>query len=289
MFKTVGIFGKYNDKSVQQPISELAEHLESRKIKVKIGNTTAEEIASALPQELIDKDMLPGIDLAVVIGGDGTLLHVARHLAENDVPIIGINLGRLGFLTDIALNNMIKEIDAILDGDYGIEKRLMLQVTVKRDKEVLLDQIALNDVVIGRHAMEKLIEWHSYVDDEFLTAARSDGVIVSTPTGSTAYSLSAGGPILHPKLDVLTMVPISPQALSNRPIVLPADCTIKFTLVDTLTEAAHVSIDGLIGTQLRGDETVCIQKSESTVSLVHTENYDYFAMLRAKLGWGVSR
>ena len=286
MFKTIGIFGKYNDKSVQQPVSDLANHLESRNIKVKIGDTTAEEIASALPQQLLEKDMLPGIDLAVVIGGDGTLLHVARHLAENDVPIIGINLGRLGFLTDIALNNMLEEIDSILDGNYTIEKRLMLRVQVKRKQETILDQIALNDVVIGRHALEKLIEWHSYVDDEFLTSARSDGVIISSPTGSTAYSLSAGGPILHPKLDVLTMVPISPQALSNRPIVLPADRTIKFTLVDTVTEAAHVSLDGLIGSQLQGDETILVQRAKSTVSLVHTNNYDYFAMLRAKLGWG---
>lgn len=289
MFKTIGIFGKYNDASVQQPISELAEHLESRDIKVKIGDTTAEEIASALPQQLIEKDMLPGIDLAIVIGGDGTLLHVARHLAENDVPIIGVNLGRVGFLTDIALSNMREEIDSILAGQYSIEKRLMLSVQVKRKDKVLLDQIALNDVVIGRHALEKLIEWHSYVDGEFVTAARSDGVIVSTPTGSTAYALSAGGPILHPKLDVLTMVPISPQALSNRPIVLPADSTIEFSLVDNLTEAAHVSLDGLIGTQLQGDETVCIQRANSTVSLVHSNKYDYFAMLRAKLGWGENR
>lgn len=286
MFKTIGIFGKYNDKSVQQPVSDLANHLESRNIEVKIGDTTADEIASAIPQQRIEKEMLSDMDLAVVIGGDGTLLHVARNLAENNVPIIGINLGRLGFLTDIALDNMLQEIDSILDGNYSIEQRLMLQVQVKRKNKIILDQIAFNDVVIGRHSLEKLIEWHSYVDGEFLTSARSDGVIVSTPTGSTAYALSAGGPILHPKLDVLTMVPISPQALSNRPIVLPADSTIEFSLVDKITKAAHVSLDGLIGSQLNGDETICIKRAESTVNLVHTNNYNYFAMLRAKLGWG---
>ena len=286
MFKTIGVFGKYRDASVEEPLKTLTQHLENKGIKVKIGHTTAAEITRDLPQERIDDDLCASIDLAIVIGGDGTLLHVGRNMAMSNVPVVGVNRGRLGFLTDIPQTDMLSEIDAILDGQYNIEHRMMLDVQVTREKEVLYQQIALNDVVIGKHALEKLISWQAHVNGQFVTSARSDGVIFATPTGSTAYALSAGGAIMHPGIGVISMVPISPHTLSNRPITLPSDATIELTIKNRTQNCAHVSCDGLIGFKLLGDETVHVTRSEHEVQLVHTQNYNYFAMLRAKLGWG---
>jgi len=286
MFKTIGVFGKYQDASIEKPLKSLTAHLEGQGIEVKLGRTTAAEITRHLSQEMLDENLIKEIDMAIVIGGDGTLLHVARQMAESSVPTIGINLGRLGFLTDIALPDMLSEIDSILNGDYRIEERMMLDVNVLRDSQLIYTNTALNDVVIGKHALEKLISWHAHVDQQFVTAARSDGVILSTPTGSTAYALSAGGAIMHPALDVISMVPVSPHTLTNRPIGLPAGAVIELTIHNRTENCAHVSADGLIGCSLLGDEVVQITRSKHSVKLIHTNNYNYFAMLRAKLGWG---
>lgn len=286
MFKTIGVFGKYHDASVEKPLKSLTDHLESKGIQVKLGQTTAVEIISHLTQEMLHEDLIKEIDLAIVIGGDGTLLHVARQMAESSVPTVGVNLGRLGFLTDIPQAHMLSEIDAILDGEYHIEERMMLDVNVLQDDKSIYTQTALNDIVIGKHALEKLISWQAHVNQQFVTAARSDGVILSTPTGSTAYALSAGGAIMHPGLDVISMVPVSPHTLTNRPIGLPADAVIELTIHNRTKNCAHVSADGLIGCNLVGDEVVQITRSKNSVKLIHTKNYNYFAMLRAKLGWG---
>lgn len=286
MFKTIGVFGKYQDASIEKPLKILTAHLESKGVQVKIGHTTAEEITRDLPQEKLDNELAQDIDLAIVIGGDGTLLHVARRMAEAQVPLVGVNLGRLGFLTDIPQADMLDEIDLILDGNYHLEERMMLDVSVVRDDNIIYQQFALNDIVVGKHSLEKLISWQAHVDDQFVTAARSDGVILATPTGSTAYALSAGGAIMHPGLDVISMVPVSPHTLSNRPIGLPADANIELTIHNQAANCAHVSTDGLIGCNLTGDEVVKVTRSKLSVKLVHTKNYNYFAMLRAKLGWG---
>lgn len=286
MFKTVGLFGKYLDPSVEEPLKRLTAHLESKGLNVKLGHTTANEIARDLPQEVMHEALSTDIDLAIVIGGDGTMLHVARKMAESNVPIVGVNRGHLGFLTDIPQSDMLSEIDNIVTGDFDIEHRMMLDVEVQRNKKIVFQQTALNDVVIGRHSLEKLISWQAHVDQRFLTAARSDGVILSTPTGSTAYALSAGGGIMHPGTDVISMVPVSPHTLSNRPITLPAKSIFEFTIHNRTENCAHVSGDGLIGCNLIGDEVVRVKRSKHVVKFVHSKNYDYFAMLRAKLGWG---
>lgn len=286
MFKTIGVFGKYHDASIEKPLKLLTKHLESKDIEVKHGHTTAPEITRDLPQEQLNEDLLDSIDLAIVIGGDGTLLHVARRMAESDIPVVGVNLGRLGFLTDIAQTDMLSEIDLILNGEFSVEERMMLDVRVLKDNKEVYKQVALNDVVIGKHALEKLINWQAHVNNQFVTAARSDGVIFSTPTGSTAYALSAGGAIMHPRVNVISMVPVSPHTLTNRPIGLPGNANIELTIHNRTKNCAHVSSDGLIGYNLEGDEVVKITQSEHTVKLAHTENYNYFAMLRAKLNWG---
>ena len=286
MFKTIGVFGKYRDSSVEKPLKQLTEHLEARGYTVKIGHTTAAEITRDLPQERLEENVPVDIDLAIVIGGDGTLLHVARQMAEAGVPVAGVNLGTLGFLTDITRDEMLPEVDKILAGEFTVEERMTLFVRVERDDQVLYKQIALNDIVIGKHGLERLINWQASVDGQFVTAARSDGVIFATPTGSTAYALSAGGAIVHPGTDVISMVPVSPHTLSNRPITLPAESTIKVEIRNKTANLAHVSADGLIGYNLRGDESVYVQKSKHSVKLIHTYSYNYFAMLRVKLGWG---
>ncbi len=286
MFKTIGVFGKFQDASVEKPVKALTQHLESKGLKVKLGHTTAAEITRELPQELLHDELCLDIDLAVVIGGDGTMLHVARRMAEINVPVAGINLGHLGFLTDIPQADMLTEIDEVLAGNYEIERRMMLDVKVCDNDAVVYSQTALNDVVIGRHSLEKLISWQVHVNNNFVTAARSDGVILSTPTGSTAYALSAGGAIMHPGIDVISMVPVSPHTLSNRPIALPADSSVDFTIHNRSANCAHVSSDGLIGYSLVGHEVISVTRSKHFAKLIHTEKYDYFAMLRAKLGWG---
>ncbi|MBT8115853.1 MAG: NAD(+)/NADH kinase [Arenicella sp.] len=286
MFKTIGVFGKYRDATIEAPLKTLTEHLESKGIEVKLGYTTAAEITRDLPQKRLQEHLYQDIDLAIVIGGDGTMLHVARRMAESEVPIVGVNLGRLGFLTDIAQSDMLAEIDAILAGDYVIETRMMLDVDISRNGDKLYRQSALNDIVIGRHAVERLIHWQVHVNGQFVTSARSDGVILATPTGSTAYALSAGGAIMHPGIDVISMVPVSPHTLYNRPITLPGDATLDITIHNRTPDVAHVSADGLIGINLKGDEKVTVTRSQNAVKLVHTESYNYFSMLRAKLGWG---
>jgi len=286
MFKTIGLFGKFNDKSVGNTLKSIATHLESRGIFVKVGQTTSEEITRDLPPERIISEMCDEIDLAVVVGGDGTLLHVARQMTESNVPIAGINLGRLGFLTDIPQESMLQELDAILDGDFYDETRLMLEVEVSNNEETLYHSVALNDIVIGKHRFEKLITWRAMIGEQLVMASRSDGVIISTPTGSTAYALSAGGPIIYPGLDVLNMVPVSAHTLTNRPIVLPGSATVEFTIHNKAPNAAHVSSDGLIGCNLEGSETVKIYRSNKSVRLLHPKSYNYFSVLRNKLRWG---
>ena len=284
--KTVGIYGKYNDASVNDVLNQLTRHLEDKGIRVLLGKTTASDISDKLDNLSINESICNQLDLAIVIGGDGTLLHAARALAPNDVPIIGVNLGRLGFLTDIARDEMIDGVDNILQGNYRIEERLLLQLEIERDKKLVHSDVAFNEFVIGRDSHEKLLNWQCHVDGVFLTSARSDGVIISTPTGSTAYALSAGGPILQPLLDAVVMVPISPHTLSNRPIVLPASSCIEFNLDDSNTNACHIAADGLITFQPEVNEIIRIQRSQDHVRMIKPASHDYYAMLRGKLGWG---
>ena len=287
MFKTIGVFGKYRDTSVELPLKELTSHLEDKGYNVKLGHTTAAEITRQLPQERLEETVPSDIDLAIVIGGDGTFLHVARHMATAAIPVAGINLGRLGFLTDIPRAKMLYEVDRILAGEFSIEERMMLKVAVHDDANNLVyEQDALNDIVIGKHALERLISWQAKVDGQLITSARSDGVIFATPTGSTAYALSAGGAIVHPGTDVISLVPVSPHTLSNRPIILPANLSIQVSIQNRTANLAHVSADGLIGYNLHGTETVTVKRSTHSVKIVHTKSYNYFAMLRVKLGWG---
>lgn len=284
-FKTIGLFGKFKDTSVREAMNGLAEYLRYRKVNVVLGETTAEEIVA----EFADRYTGQGeehLDLGIVIGGDGTMLHVARTLAGTEIPLVGVNMGRLGFLTDIPLREMYEDIGRILDGEYKSEARMMLDVDVLQNEEVLLTETAFNDIVVGKGELERLIEVQIYIDGEFVMGSRSDGVLVATPTGSTAYALSAGGPIVHPQLEALILVPICPHTLTMRPIALNASSTIEFTLVDVDENCAHISLDGQIKYHLKGDEKIRVRRSQHTVNLIRTLENNHYAALRSKLGWG---
>jgi NAD+ kinase len=285
-FKTIGLFGKYKDPSVREALNGLAEYLRYRKITVVIGETTAEEIIDSLSDHISPEELKSRMDLAIVIGGDGTMLHVARSLAPHGVPLVGVNMGRLGFLTDIPLVEMYEDVGRILDGEYHTEQRMMLKAEIWSGEELVFEDTAFNDMVIGKGELERLIEFQTYIDGEFVTESRADGMIVATPTGSTAYALSAGGPILHPQLESLILVPICPHTLSMRPIALKDSSVIDLTLVEICARCAHVSMDGQIRYHLEGDEKVRVRRAENTVQLVRTLEHNHYAALRSKLGWG---
>lgn len=285
-FKTVGLYGKYNDASVREPVDALTAHLKDRGIAVVLGETTASQIVGRRSVDGTDPSSGRQVDLAVVIGGDGTMLNAACALAPYDVPLIGVNLGRLGFLTDIARHNMHEEIDQILNGNYSTEARTMLNVRVIDNGEVIHDAIGLNDVAISKGESARLLEFNVSVDDVFVSRYRADGLIIATPTGSTAYALSSGGPIIHPALPVIELVPISPHTLSNRPIVLNSQSNVSIGPIFTNEGSAHVSIDGHLHYTFRNDERVEITQAAQYVRLIKPRDHDHYAVLRDKLGWG---
>ena len=283
--KTVGLFGKYQDDSVGGYIVRLSEALHARKLDVLVDENTAgliKEPLSSHPLATIGKK----IDLAVVIGGDGTLLNVARRLAADRVPIIGVNQGRLGFLTDIQANEMIREIEKILDGDFRSEDRLLLHAEIMRKGKIVHEANAFNDVIINKGKLARMIEFETYLDGELVNSARGDGIIVASPTGSTAYALSAGGPILHPTLPALVLVPICPHTFSNRPIVVSADSVIEVVLMGPEAQHAQVTFDGQLNYPLENNDRIYVRRFQTPVQLLHPSGHSHYDMLRDKLHWG---
>ncbi len=280
----IGLFGKFNDNSVADAISIVKGFLERKQLSVLLGNTTSSEI----PGDRIDEQGLAvgdQIDLAIVVGGDGTLLHVARLLADQGVPAIGINLGRLGFLTDISFSDLETGIGAILNGQYAIEKRTMLQCTTYKDEQVVFSGHALNEIVLSKGNTGRVIEFEIRVNGNYVSQIRSDGLILATPTGSTAYALSAGGPIIYPDLSVICMSPICPHTLSNRPIILDENNTIEITAVETCESQANLALDGVLSYQVTGDETITISKAKKKLKLIRIKGFNHFETLYSKLGW----
>ena len=223
--------------------------------------------------------------LIIVLGGDGTLLSVARQLKGKEVPILGVNLGGLGFLTETSVEELPSMLDAVMMGRYAISKRMMLRVGVKRQAESVFDISVLNDAVITKDALARIIDIETYVDDEYLTTYRADGLILSTPTGSTGYSLAAGGPILHQSLAHIVVTPICPHMLTNRPILLPEQATLRALLLSR-DERVILTLDGQIGFPLEFGDEVTIKKSPYTVNLIRSMSRGYFELLRTKLKWG---
>jgi NAD+ kinase len=285
-FQSIAIIGKYmNQAALQQmhtDLADLARHLSAKNIEVWLEQNTAHhaELTGFNVAKL--EEIGAKVDLAIVMGGDGTMLSVARALMHSEVPLIGINRGRFGFLTDLRAEDMLTAIDRILAGDFQKETRMLLTASVYRAGKQVYQGVALNDVVIKSGL--RLIELEVEVNGKFVHKQRSDGLILTTPTGTTAYSLSAGGPILHPNLDAIALVPISPHTLSNRPITVSADSKIEVSLVQI--DEAHVSYDGQFQLGLELGDKVVVQRAEQEITLLHPSEYCYFEMLRNKLNWG---
>ena len=266
-FRRIALIGKLRSPEIDASLRELRAFLERRGCEVLAEGETA-------------------ADLAIVIGGDGTMLSAARELVRHRVPLVGVNQGRLGFMTDIGHQDMQRGVGAILDGDYTLEERSLLDCEIRRDGNSLVRTIALNDAVLGKGAEGRLIEFQLSVDGEFVYTLRADGVIVSTPTGSTAYALSAQGPILHPAVPALTLVPLNPHTLSARPVSVSDRSVIEISIVHALDARAH--FDGLALADMAEGDRLAIRRSDDVVRFVHPPGYRYFATLREKLGWSAA-
>lgn len=281
-FNTVGLFGKYGSTKVESALDRVKKVLASFGAEVLLGDTTAAEISG---ERILSFEQYSELDFAVVVGGDGTLLHAARSLAPFKVPIVGINLGRLGFLTDIPANEIQSGLQAIKEGKYRIEARDMLRTTVIAENKAPTAYLSLNDTVISKGDTGRLIGMSIYVEDIFVSKTRSDGLIVATPTGSTAYALSAGGPIIEPTLPVVVLVPICPHTLSDRPIILDQNSTISIKIIELTDSHATLAVDGIIAQTLSGKETIEISRADQSLQLIRIDQHNHFEALRVKLGW----
>jgi NAD+ kinase len=285
-FNTIALIGKYQSQEIADALSELANFLRDQGCRVVVEESTAAAIGATRRDGLAImnyESIGAEADLAVVLGGDGTMLNTARHLAASGVPLVGVNQGRLGFMTDIARETMREGMTAILRGEYSRERRMLLEATVERSGEIIFKTEALNDVVVNKGDLGRMIELEVKVDGELIHVLRADGLIVSTPTGSTAYALSANGPILHPAVAGIAIVPLCPHALSNRPITV-SDCSqIEIGLLPP--HDARIHFDGQTRFDARAGDVVSVARSAQGVTLLHPPGYSYFAMLREKLQW----
>jgi len=287
-FKTIGLIGRYGDSTVGALLHDLSTYLQNRKLDVLLDESTA----SIIPDhnlEIADRHTIgEKCDLVIILGGDGTLLNAVRSLSDYNTPILGINRGRLGFLADITPTDMEKHLNDILDGKFITRKRFLLHTTIEREGEQISESNAFNDVVVHKWDVARMIEVKIFIDDQYVNTMRSDGLIVSTPTGSTAYALSGGGPIINPSLNAIVLVPICPHTMSNRPIVIDGDSTIRIKVKNASQSQAQITCDGQINLGLVSGDYVFIRKKDKPVTLIHPSNHDYYEILRAKLHWGES-
>lgn len=285
-FSSIGIFGKRAAPGVDKALRALLDYLQQRKLEVLCDESTANHLADLNIAPVSNQDMAQRADLIIVVGGDGTLLHAGRMAAEHDVPLLGINLGRLGFMVDVTPNDMAPALDAVLAGDYVRDERLMLSTTLLSRDQQENAVLGLNDTVVRNRDFARVLEFDTYIDGQFISHHRADGIIIATPTGSTAYALSGGGPVLHPGLDTLALVPICPHTLSDRPLIVSAEHVIDVVISDDISTEALASCDGQWNRDLTGGDRVRIQRAEHSLQLIHPPGYDYFSLLRSKLGWG---
>jgi NAD+ kinase len=283
-FNAVTLIGKYMDPLMRDYVQALAGLLKARGVGIKIERVTAEKLGIAdIPRVALD-EVGKVSDLAIVLGGDGTMLTAARALLDDGIPLAGINRGGLGFLTDIRADDMLEAMESILAGEYTLEQRIMLSATVMREGRTISEGRAFNDVVVSKGTQSQLIELELSIDGEFVQRMRSDGLIVATPTGTTAYALSAGGPILHPGVYALALVPICPHTLSNRPLAINSASTVEITVINDIDARAHY--DGQLHAGLTKGDKVVVRRMGKYVTLLHPRGHSYYAMLRDKMNWG---
>jgi NAD+ kinase len=285
MFEKIALITNNDATEVVDTLHTVINYLSSRDIELILDENCAKLLPNSGFRQLALEQLSTECDLAIVIGGDGTMLRAARLLAEHDVPLLGINRGRLGFLTDIPADSVETHLSEILDGKYFEGERFLLHCQVQRDNEVIIERDAINEVIIQKWNIAKLIELETYVNQTLVHSQRADGMIVATPTGSTAYALSGGGPILHPALDALVLVPICPHTLSNRPIVIDANSIVEIVVGTPEIDHARLSCDGEISCELTAGDRVLIQKKDKQVRLIHPAQHSHFNTLRINLHW----
>lgn len=267
-FKKVLILGRREDSRVAEPMAALVDHLTKAGI------------------EVADNEQVSGTDLVIAVGGDGTMLYAGSLVRDHDVPLLGINRGRLGFLADVTPDEMLSSVDHILGGDYSIESRLLLNADMQRADGDSASGVAFNDVVLQRRETGRMVDFETSVAGQFVNTHSGDGLIVATPTGSTAYALSCGGPIVEPQLDAMVVVPICPHTLTDRPIVIAANQKIDIRLLEREDTDAAVAIDGHSIGRISPGDTLTITAAEQRIRLIHPPGYDFYGILRSKLLWG---
>ncbi|HEY2561515.1 MAG TPA: NAD kinase [Caldimonas sp.] len=282
-FRHAALVGKFDAEGIREELESVAAFLVANGLAVTLEEDTAAKTGIDRYPRLAADALGGACDIAVVVGGDGTMLGIARQLARHDTPLVGINQGRLGFITDVALGDFQLALAAILAGDYGEEKRTMLEGGVERDGKTIFSSIALNDVIVSRGATAGMVELRIEIDGEFVAQLRADGLIVTSPTGSTAYALSAGGPILHPGIAAWALVPIAPHDLSNRPIVVPDSGEVQVEIVAGRDASVNFDMQSL--TSLAHGDRICVRRSADRVRFLHPRGWSYFATLRGKLHW----
>jgi NAD+ kinase len=287
--RRIGVIVKPHQAEALKTLCQLASWLEEHGIALvggpEIERERIEHETGCAVESVASDKLAASVDLLLVLGGDGTMISAARLLGQRQVPVLGINYGNLGYLAEFRMEEMFPALEYILAGDYRLEHREMLAVELFRGEERLMQSRVLNDVVINKSALARIIEIEAYLDGQFVNSFRADGLIVSTPTGSTAYNLSAGGPVIYPSMNAVVITPICPFTLSNRPIVVPNDALIELRL-QTPDEEVVLTLDGQVGQPLAAGDRVLIGKSETTFDIVTPTNRNYFDVLRDKLRWG---
>lgn len=280
-FNHIALIVFKNDETIL-PVLQSIQSLLQHQQRILIHAPSLDEIPPSFTRASM-QDIAEQADLAISIGGDGTLLNCARALVDFSVPILGINLGRLGFLADVPSDQINSTLSEILNGEFSTEERFLVEGELKTDSSSS-KHLAMNDIILHSYEAIRMIEFEVFSNNQLIHRQRADGLIVSTPTGSTAYSLSGGGPILHPSLDVLAIVPICPHTLSNRPIVLPADKQIEIRVIPSNT-TAQISFDGQSNHIMQPEQKIIIRRYDKMITLLHPKDYNYFNILRAKLHW----
>ena len=286
MFKRITLITNSDSPQVTDTLNSLISFLQSKDINISLDKCSA-AISSDKNLQIADENILANeCDLAIAIGGDGTMLKAAHMVCDHNVPLVGINRGRLGFLADIPADAIDENLSEILAGHYSEDVRFLLYCQIMRDGKSIHESYAFNDIIIQKWNIARLVEFETYVDNTFVHKQRSDGMIVATPTGSTAYALAGGGPILYPSLDALVLVPICPHTLTNRPIVIHGNSHIEIVVGTREIDHARLTCDGDITCELAPGDRVSITKKDKKIRLLHPAKHDHFSILRAKLQWG---
>tara|TARA_R110002110_G_C13465969_1_gene719111 strand:- start:1799 stop:2677 length:879 start_codon:yes stop_codon:yes gene_type:complete len=288
IFSHIGIIGKSNNPEVRSTLASLVEFLREQKLALSLETECAEILSKSEKVNSLSKSKLgEQCDLIIVVGGDGSFLDAGRAIVDWDKPMVGINRGRLGFLTDISPQAFQQYLTPILNGEYQAESRFLLDMSIKRNDETISANCALNDVVLYSGDIARMIEFEVRVNEQFVYKLRSDGLITATPTGSTAYALSGGGPILHPALNAMVIVPMHPHTLTSRPIVLDSNDNIELLITSDNTMHPRVSCDGQKNFNVQPNDKICINRKTKTLNILHPNDYDYYHTLRTKLNWNI--